>query len=131
MRSRMPTSISSGAIARCIPISDRRPTAFRTWASAGPKPRTPVAFVAYGDESDTGFRGQTGYPIPDVAKTQPNFIEGGVPGGGSDGDRHMLIVDRDRWVLYELYADQLESGPRTMGSRVGRDLRSLGQRTTS
>ena len=70
----------------------------------GTETRTPVAFVAYGDESDTGFRGQTGYPIPDVAKTQPDYIEGGVPGGGSDGDRHMLIVDRDQWVLYELYA---------------------------
>ena len=44
-----------------------------------------------------------GYPIPDAAKSQPNYIEGGAPGGGSDGDRHLLIVDRDRWVLYELY----------------------------
>ena len=41
------------------------------------------------------------YPIPDEAKTQPNYIEGGVPGGGSSGDRHMLIVDRDHWLLFE------------------------------
>jgi hypothetical protein len=34
----------------------------------------------------------------------PNYIEGAVPGGGDAGDRHMLIVDRDRWLLYELYA---------------------------
>ena len=27
-----------------------------------------------------------------------------MPGGGSGGDRHLLIVDRDRWVLYELFA---------------------------
>jgi hypothetical protein len=66
--------------------------------------RVPVAFVAYGSESDSGFRGEPGYPIPEAARTQPNYIEGGVPGGGSDGDRHMLIVDRDRWVLYELFA---------------------------
>jgi hypothetical protein len=33
-------------------------------------------------------------------------IEGAIPGGGTDGDRHLLIVDRDRWVLYELYAAQ-------------------------
>jgi len=70
----------------------------------GTEPRVPVTFVAYGGESDAGFRGEKGYPIPEVAKTQPNYIEGGVPGGGGDGDRHMLIVDRDRWVLYELYA---------------------------
>jgi hypothetical protein len=34
----------------------------------------------------------------------PNYIEGGVPGGGNSGDRHMLLVDRDRLLLYELYA---------------------------
>lgn len=72
----------------------------------GTEPRMPVAFVSYGDESDPGFRGEIGYPIPEAAKTQPNYIEGGVPGGGADGDRHMLIVDRDRWVLYELFATQ-------------------------
>jgi hypothetical protein len=70
----------------------------------GTEARTPVAFVDYGDESDAGFRGEAGYPIPDAAKTQPNFIEGSVPGGGSDGDRHLLIVDRDKWALYELFA---------------------------
>jgi hypothetical protein len=74
------------------------------------EPRVPVAFVAYGDESDPGFRGERGYPLPEIAKTAPNYIEGGVPGGGSDGDRHMLIVDRDRWVLYELFAAQWNVG---------------------
>ncbi len=68
------------------------------------QPRVPVTFVSYGSESDTEFQGVPGYPIPDEAKTRPNFIEGGAPGGGSSGDRHLLIVDRDRWVLYELYA---------------------------
>jgi hypothetical protein len=70
----------------------------------GSEARTPVAFVDYGSESDEGFRGERGYPIPEMARTQPNVIEGGVPGGGSSGDRHLLIVDRDRWVLYELFA---------------------------
>ena len=65
--------------------------------------RVPVTFVDYGDESDTGFRGENGYPLPDSARSQPNFIEGGVPGGGTSGDRHLLIVDRDRWVLFELF----------------------------
>lgn len=68
------------------------------------EPRVPVTFTSYGSESDTGFRDVAGYPIPEVAKTQPNFIEGGEPGGGLTGDRHMIIVDRDRWVLYELFA---------------------------
>ena len=70
----------------------------------GSAPRVPVTFVDYGSESDAGFRGETGYPIPEVAKSQPNYIEGGIPGGGADGDRHLLIVDRDRWVLFELFA---------------------------
>lgn len=70
----------------------------------GSEARVPVAFVDYGDESDSGFGGERGYPIPDAAKTQPNFIEGGRASGGTDGDRHLLIVDRDRWLLYELFA---------------------------
>jgi len=55
-----------------------------------------VAFE-YADESDKGP-----YPIPaNVA------IEGGR---GSDGDRHALIVDRDRCTLYELFALYPASG---------------------
>ncbi len=65
--------------------------------------RVPVTFVDYGDESDAGFGTERGYPIPEAAKTQANFIEGGRAGGGNDGDRHLLIVDRDRWLLYELF----------------------------
>jgi hypothetical protein len=72
----------------------------------GAQPRVLVSFVSYGDESDAGFRGETGYPIPEAARTQPNYVEGGVAGGGTDGDRHLLIVDRDRWALYELFAAQ-------------------------
>jgi hypothetical protein len=64
----------------------------------------PITFTAYGSESDSGFGGEAGYPIPSEAATQPHYIEGGVPGGGSSGDRHMLVVDRDRWLLFELFA---------------------------
>ena len=70
----------------------------------GGEPRVPITFVDYGDESDNGFGSERGYPIPEAAKTQPNFIEGGQPGGGLEGDRHLLIVDRDRWLLFELFA---------------------------
>jgi hypothetical protein len=69
----------------------------------GTQPRVPVTFD-YDDESDYGIPGLTGYPIPNEALTQPNYIEGGVPGGGSSGDRHLLMIDRDRWMLYELFA---------------------------
>jgi hypothetical protein len=71
---------------------------------SGSEPKVSVTFTDYGSESDSGFGGATGYPIPEAAKSLPNYIEGGVPGGGSDGDRHLLIVDRDAWVLYELFA---------------------------
>lgn len=70
----------------------------------GSEPRTPVAFVEYPDESDRGAGSEVGYPIPDAAKTQPNYIEGARAGGGSEGDRHLIVVDRDRWLLYELFA---------------------------
>ena len=70
----------------------------------GTQPLVPVVFD-YDSESDHGAPGRPpGYPIPDEAKTQTRWIEGGVAGGGTSGDRHMLIVDRDNRLLYELYA---------------------------
>ena len=70
-----------------------------------------VAFE-YADESDKGP-----YPIPaNVA------IEGGR---GSDGDRHALIVDRDRCTLYELFAlYPVDGGGWRAGSGAIFDLRS-------
>jgi hypothetical protein len=68
------------------------------------QPLIDVTWTAYGSQSDPGAPGEPGYPVPDEARTQPNYIEGGVPGGGSSGDRHLLIVDRDRWRLFELFA---------------------------
>ena len=69
---------------------------------SGDQPLVAPTWVAYGDEADNGAPGQPpGYPIPDEAKTQADFIEGAVPGGGTSGDRHMLLVDRDNWLLYE------------------------------
>ncbi len=68
---------------------------------ASSQPRVPVTFD-YDDESDPG---DPGYPIPEEAKTQQKWIEGGLAGGdpNAGGDRHILIVDRDKRVLYELY----------------------------
>lgn len=58
-------------------------------AVSGDQPDVSVRFN-YADESDPGP-----YPIPDNAP-----IEGGP---GSDGDRHVLVLDRDNCLLHELY----------------------------
>jgi hypothetical protein len=55
----------------------------------GDQPMKNVTFRD-GDESDAGD-----YPIPNDAP-----IEGGEQ---STGDRHVLVVDRDHWKLYELF----------------------------
>lgn len=73
---------------------------------SGAQPLVPVAFE-YEDESDIGAPGRPpGYPIPEQAKTEQKWIEGGLAGNdpNADGDRHMLIVDRDNRILFELYA---------------------------
>ena len=53
------------------------------------QPKAPVIFT-HAEESDPGP-----YPIPPDAP-----IEGG-PGG--DGDRHVVILDKDAWTLFELF----------------------------
>jgi hypothetical protein len=74
---------------------------------SGDQPKKTVQFL-HGGESD-GVDHATGasypfYPIPDEAITQPHWIEGGAPGNASNASgRHMLIVDRDNKILYELY----------------------------
>jgi hypothetical protein len=66
---------------------------------SGTQPRVPVEFE-YKDESDPGP-----YPIPPQAP-----IEGGPD---AKGDRHVLVLDRDNWMLYELFtALPLEGGKR-------------------
>jgi hypothetical protein len=65
---------------------------------AGGQSLVPVSWTAYGDESDPGP-----YPVPPDAP-----IEGGP---NSTGDRHVLVIDRDNWKLYELgYAFPLNGG---------------------
>ncbi len=70
----------------------------------GNQPLVPVDFY-YPDESDAGAPGRpVGYPIPEQAKTQARWIEGGYPGNAEPGgDRHLLLVDRDHRLLFELY----------------------------
>ncbi|MGB7921894.1 MAG: carboxypeptidase-like regulatory domain-containing protein [Pyrinomonadaceae bacterium] len=50
-----------------------------------------INFTDYGNESDHGP-----YPVPAGAP-----IEGGPNG---DGDRHVIVIDRDNWMLYELFS---------------------------
>ena len=81
---------------------------------------TPLVTVTFDNpgESDPGP-----YPIPSNAP-----IEGGVSSGG---DRHVLIVDRDHWILYELYAAYpvAHSSSWTAGSGAVFDLSSDALRT--
>jgi hypothetical protein len=78
---------------------------------SGAQALQPVTFVDYGDESDAGAPGRpAGYPVPDEAKTQAGYIEGDVAGGGTDGDRHLIIVDRDHWLLFETWATRWNAG---------------------
>jgi hypothetical protein len=61
----------------------------------GTQPRVEIEFD-YWQESDPGAPGEPpGYPIPPDAP-----IEGGPD---SDGDRHILVVDRDDCMLYETW----------------------------
>ncbi len=64
------------------------------------QPRLPIHYTAWASESDRGP-----FPVPKLAP-----VEGGRR---SDGDRHVLVVDRSRCRLYELY--------RSFFKRHGRD----------
>lgn len=80
------------------------------YVTVGADQKKKAVSFEYASESD-GVDHATGrslpfYPIPDEAATSPHWIEGGAPGdvdGRQSNDRHLLIVDRDRGHLYELY----------------------------
>jgi hypothetical protein len=61
-----------------------------TVVASSTQAKVPVTFTAYGGESDPG-------PMP-LPVTAP--VEGG---SAATGDRHVLVMDRDACVLYELY----------------------------
>jgi len=79
---------------------------------SGTEGKVPASFM-YASESDPGP-----YPIPPGAP-----IEGG---SNSSGDRHVLVVDRDNWKLYELFDAHPENGGErwTAGSGAVFDLAS-------
>jgi hypothetical protein len=83
--------------------------------------RLPVRYAAYGSESDRGP-----FPIPTGAP-----VEGGAH---SDGDRHVLVIDRSRCMLYELYRAFFKPRPRPhweADSGASWDLRSTNLRPAS
>jgi hypothetical protein len=108
---RLPVAANSAAIVRSIGLDAYLHPDFGSGTYGGGRigipyttvarsqPKVPVSFD-YADESDRGP-----YPIPTSAP-----IEGGP---SSDGDRHVIVVDRDRCRLYELFAAKpLENGKR-------------------
>lgn len=82
------------------------------------QPEMPIHYTAYGDESDPGP-----FPVPARAP-----VEGG---NGSDGDRHVIVVDRSACKLYELYRAFPVAKPRphwNADSGAEWDLRSVARR---
>jgi len=71
----------------------------------GKQPRVPVTFE-YADESDPGP-----YPIPPDA-----HIEGGSK---ADGDRHVIVLDRDEMKLYELFSSYPVDGGKSWRAGSG------------
>nr|WP_295778568.1 hypothetical protein [Rhodoferax sp.] len=57
------------------------------------QPKVAITFTDYGDESDPGP-----YPVPANAPIEGQQSNGGAFGG----DRHVLVVDRDANLLYEM-----------------------------
>jgi hypothetical protein len=95
------------------------------------EPLSPVTFVLYGSQSDAGAPGlAAGYPIPRATRSKANHIEGGVAGGGTSGDRHLIIIDRDRSLLFETWATRWNSsaGRWEAGSGAVFDLASNARR---
>ena len=121
---RLPVHPNSDAIVRSIGVDETMHADFGSGLyEGGPigipfmtvgkrQPRVPVSFT-YASESDRGP-----YPLPPDAR-----IEGGR---GADGDRHVIVVDRARCRLYELFSAYPQDGGArwTAGSGAIWNLRS-------
>jgi hypothetical protein len=98
-----------------------RPYGFPYAVVGASQPKLPIHYTAYGDESDPGP-----FPVPPRAP-----VEGG---NRSDGDRHVLVVDRSACRLYELYRAFFVAKPRPIwnaDSGTEWDLRSAARRPDS
>jgi len=92
-------------------VYDGHPNGIPYVVVSSSQPKVTISSFEYSDESDLGP-----YPIPQDAP-----IEGGV---SSDGDRHILILDRDNFVLYELYRAFFVGGQWSAGSGAIFDLKT-------
>jgi hypothetical protein len=113
----LPVAGDSDAVIRSIGVGDNVHADFGSGRYEGSRigipyttvprrqPKVPVSFE-YADESDRGP-----YPIPRGAP-----VEGGR---GSDGDRHVIVVDRSRCKLYELFAAYPVNGGRSWRAGSG------------
>ena len=82
----------------------------------GTQTPVPVTWTAYGNQSDPGpYKTPLGAPI-----------EGGA---ASSGDRHVISIDRDNCILYELYRAFPQTDHWDADSGVDWDLRSSALRT--
>ena len=95
-------------------VYDGAPNGIPYVVVSGSQPKVPVRFE-YADESDPGP-----YPIPPDAP-----IEGGP---NSEGDRHVLVVDKDNWKLYELFSAYREGNGWRAGSGAVFDLKTNAER---
>jgi hypothetical protein len=111
--SRDPVDPRSDALVAACGLRNLHPDFGTVWNGApngipyvvvgGDQPGVPLSFH-YADESDPGP-----YPVPHDAP-----IEGGA---AATGDRHVLVVDRDNGILYELFdARPLDGGSRWQAS---------------
>jgi hypothetical protein len=81
------------------------------FAVVGPhQPKVPIEFTEYGEESDPGP-----YPVPAGAP---------VEGAGEEGDQHVLVVQEQTCILYELYHARRHGGGWQAGSGAKFNLRS-------
>lgn len=114
--SRDPVDPNSDAIVASIGLDKRLHPDFGTVWQGAPsgipyvvvdsrQPRVPVRFE-YADESDPGP-----YPIPPDAP-----IEGGP---NAKGDRHVLVIERDTWKLYETFSSYPQDGGKTWKAGSG------------
>ncbi len=107
------TPSNPGAVRRMHPDFGPPPYGIPYIGVSAAEPLSPVTFTLYGSQSDAGAPGApAGYPIPRAARSRAGWIEGGVAGGGTSGDRHLLLVDRDRNLLFETWATRWNASAR-------------------
>lgn len=82
------------------------------------QPVVPVNVTAYPDESDVSYA-----PIPATAP-----IEGTPANCSSNGDQHVIVLDRNRCMMYETYNTQLCNGSWSSDSETIWDLQNYEQR---